>query len=262
MNRFNPSDVENGHWKYIKRSGIGGDASHNLFLNKVNVKNNTIFFKPDTEKVTWWAEFQPMAFPSPYHVTFQAKWYDPQGNHFFEEEFPLNSGWDATFVKTSLPIANTPAQHFPGLWQVEVYYQGSLIDKKKFHIMGEDLKNYRPLSHALPTKATVSEAWEGRTGSMAMEEDPFFAEHHGRAKMYFEKGMYEEARAHLNTLLDKQPFRTEAHLALAAVYFREEQWDQVLKELDYVIQHPTYRETALNIRSQVLEMKEKKAGVG
>src|SRR3989338_8494294 len=104
MNVIKPSQVTNGRWDHILQSGISEDASHNLFLQKVNSQGKSQAFRPTDKQVTWWALFSMSSFPSPYHVVFQAKWYDPGGQIFFEEEFSLNSMMDSTFVKTSLPI--------------------------------------------------------------------------------------------------------------------------------------------------------------
>jgi len=233
MNYFNPADVRQGTWKQIRASGIARDASHTAFIDKVHVEGKTNHFSPQDERVTYWAHFTAGAFHSPYHVNFQTRWYDPEGNLFFDEAFPLNNMLNAFFMKTSLPIKDSPAQYFPGLWQVEIYYQGYLIDKKQFHIFPDNPAEYRAPKTAKQTSEQLSQLWEIGSGRRTAEEDTVFREQFERAQRLFHENKLGEAKLFLEEMLKKEPYRTEAHLGLAAVYYELEKWDEALAELDY-----------------------------
>jgi len=263
MNLFSPSDVRGGTWNHIKESGIATDADHSLLLDQVEVQDKgKNLFTPADEKVIWWAHFNHLAFNSPYHVQFQAKWYDPSGNLFFEDEFPLNNILDALFVKTSLPIQTTPAKFLPGLWQVKVFYKGHMIDSKTFYIQSDQPMSYKPVSEAPSTQDLSSDVWakfSSQTSPSASnqesEEETVFRDLYAKARQYFERQMYEESEQYLTRILKAQPYRTEAHLSLATVHYQQKNWDEALKELDYVLQRPEMRERGLKLRDHILEMK-------
>jgi len=239
MNVIKPSQVTNGRWDHILQSGISEDASHNLFLQKVNSQGKSQAFRPTDKQVTWWALFSMSSFPSPYHVVFQAKWYDPGGQIFFEEEFSLNSMMDSTFVKTSLPIADSLAATLPGAWAVNIIYQGISIDRKEFRIL--------PSGFSQSDAASASDQWKSKDG------DSLFESKLNNAKYLFRTGHYEEAEKEIESLLKVQPQRAEAHLALAGVYAKEEKWDAAFAQLDIAAQDPVYHEKALALRRHLQE---------
>ncbi len=194
MNHFSPTDVQQGTWKHIRSSGIAKDASHTSFIDKVNVEGKTSHFSLQDEKVTYWAHFTAGAFHSPYHVNFQTRWYDPQGNLFFEDAFPLNNMLDAFFMKTHLPIKDSPAQYFPGLWQVEVYYQGYMIDKKQFHVLPEDPRTYHAVKTAESTTERISQLWQAVNERRSANEDKAFRERFERARQLIREDRLGEAK--------------------------------------------------------------------
>jgi hypothetical protein len=254
MNRINPEDIRGGVWNRIQDSGIARDASHARWGDKVRIEGKTNHFTAEDEKVTYWAHFASGNFLSPDHVSFQARWYDPDGNVYLEDTFPLNSLYDAQFVKTHLPIKDFPIRHFPGLWQVEIYYQGHKIDRKEFHILPWDPGTYLPEKTAKPTSEKISQLWESVNERRRAEEDRAFLEKFGRARALIHKGRLGEAKLLLDEILKDEPYRTEAHLGLAAVYCEVEKWDKALAELDYVMQNPDYRAKAMVLRDEIIEM--------
>ncbi len=258
MNRINPKDIRDGVWKHIRASGIAKDASHARLSDKVRVEEKTNHFTAEDEKVTYWAHFTPGTFPSPDHVSFQARWYDPDGNLYLEDTFPLNNIYDAQFMKTHLSIKDFPVRHFPGLWQVGIYYQGYLIDRKEFHIFPKEPGTYVPAKTAKPTSEKISQLWEAVNERRSADEDSAFLEKFGRARFLIQKGRLGEAKIILDEILKGEPYRTEAHLGLAAVYYELEKWDQALAELDYVVQNPDYRDKAMLLREQIIEMSSQK----
>lgn len=260
MNYFNPADVHQGVWEHIRASGISRDASHAVLADKVTVEGQTNHFTSKDEKVTYWAHFTFSAFYSPEDVMFQARWYDPDGNLFYEDAFPLNNGFDSMFMKTHLPIKDSPAQYFPGVWQVEIYYKGYSIDKKPFHILPEDPGTYRPAPAAQTTSETVSQLWdvvkERRTGY----EDRAFLDQFERARQLIQENKLGEAKLLFDEILRTEPHLTEAHLGLAAVYYRMKSWQNALKELEYVVQNPDYRDQATALREHIREITNQKNG--
>jgi tetratricopeptide (TPR) repeat protein len=177
---------------------------------------------------------------------------------YLEDTFPLNNSYDAQFVKTPLPIKDFPIRHFPGLWQVEIYYHGYSIDRKEFHILPWDPGTYAPAKTAKPTSGKISQLWEVVNERRAAEENPVFLEKFGRARALFQKGRLGQAKLILDEILKEEPYRTEAHLGLAAVYFELEKWNEALAELDYVVQNPDYRAKALALRDEIIEMSSQK----
>ena len=260
MNRVNPKDIRDGVWNRIRASGIAKDASHARWSDKIQIEGKTNHFTAGDEKVTYWAHFTPGTFPSPDHVSFQARWYDPDGNVYLEDTFPLNNLYDAQFVKTHLPIKDFPIRHFPGLWQVEIYYRGYLIDRKEFHILPQNPGTYVPAKTVKPTSERISGLWEVVNERRAAEENPVFLEKFDRARALFQKGRLGEAKLLLDEILKEEPYRTEAHLGLAAVYYELKKWGEALAELDYVVQNPDYRAKAMALRDEIIEKSSQKSG--
>ena len=121
-------------WSAIKASGIHEDCGLVGFLGIPQPKGKKNFFSKFDKQATWWASFQPVTFglirTAP--PSFTARWYAPNGNLYFEDNFAGDIG--SLFAKNSLPIAGTPAETFPGRWRVQIYYEGRLIDEKGFII--------------------------------------------------------------------------------------------------------------------------------
>ena len=215
MNRINPKDIRDGVWGRIRASGIAKDASHARWSDKIHIEGKTNHFTAEDEKVTYWAHFASGTFLSPDHASFQARWHDPDGNLYLEDTFPLNNTYDAQFVKTHLPIRDFPIRHFPGFWQVEIYYQGYSIDRKEFHILPPNPAMYLPSKTVKPTSERISQLWEAVNERRIAEKDPVFLEKFGRARALFQKGRLGEAKMLLDEILKGEPYRTEAHLGLA-----------------------------------------------
>lgn len=253
MNTFNPADVREGTWKHIRSSGIAVDADHAQLLDQVTTEGKKIHFSAADEKVTYWAHFNRTAFPSPYHANFNIRWYDPQGNVFFEEQFPLNDYFDAVFVKAYLPLRDSPAVYFPGLWQVELFYKGYGIDKKIFHILPRDPASYQTLPEAPAVSDDPSALWTAVMQNSLTQEKNEFQERLEKARAYFQEGRFGEAKQILEAILRQEPHRTEAHIGLAAIYFRSGDREAALKELDYALQNPEYREEAYALRRRMAE---------
>jgi len=121
-------------WSAIKESGINEDCGLVVFLGIPQPKGKKDFFSKSDKQVTWWATFQPATFgfirTAP--PSFTARWYAPNGHLYWEDSFAGDIG--LLFAKNSLPIAETPAETFPGRWRVQIYYEGRLIDEKEFLI--------------------------------------------------------------------------------------------------------------------------------
>jgi hypothetical protein len=119
-------------WGGIKDSGVHEDCDYSLF--SAHPKGKKSFFSKTDKQATWWAIFQPAAFGfiRTQAPGFVARWYAPNGNLYWEDNFAGDIG--SLFAKNSLPIAGTPVERFPGRWFVQIYYEGRLIDEKEFII--------------------------------------------------------------------------------------------------------------------------------
>lgn len=116
--------------KYLLRSGVAFDASEDIF-GLIHIKEPKNFFKPDTEQVTWWGEFQP--FKAWGRPELEAKWYSPQGACIATQQF---RGSVCRLAKTTLKMEGSDTANMQGLWRVEVYHKGQLLDQKQFSIYG------------------------------------------------------------------------------------------------------------------------------
>ncbi|MBI4399081.1 MAG: tetratricopeptide repeat protein [Candidatus Omnitrophica bacterium] len=240
-------------WSHLASSGISEDAHMNIFTTTVTPEGRTGFFTTDTEKVTWWGLAKLWAFFMPPRLL--AKWYQPNGELFWEEEFSYDN--NALFIKVSLPIKNAPARDLPGIWRVEIYYQDRVIDREKFHITGTDSVATAAPSAITGTAANAPTATDIFPEASGMDED--ILKHYNQARLYYKNGMYEEARRHLNAILQKDPDQIEVHWVLASISFRQTRWDECLEELDYVIRNPKYEDRVLRTRNMVLDMKKAEA---
>lgn len=136
-------DEGSPHWDKLKVSGLARDAFRNPATGKIELQSATDTFYSESLRVTWWGYFGPMAFlTSP---VFTVRWIDPAGNIFWEEDFAPNNN-DSELYKITLPIAGSPAKNYPGTWQVEIYYKGKIVDRKKFKILFEPLPSGIPIT--------------------------------------------------------------------------------------------------------------------
>lgn len=247
-------------WKELKQSGVCEEASRNPWVNQLTTEGKTNYFDAQTSTIVWWGMFGPYAFLTAT-PTFTAKWYDPSGSIFHESTFSLTSMWDNQFYKTVFPMKNLSAAKHPGEWKVEIILKGKVIDRRRFQ-MGE-LKPAVPAISPVPTEP-VSAAKVAQTKAVvpspqistpAQNLKGDFLEKYEKAGAHFTAGQLPEARKELESILNEEPFRSEAHLGLAAISFKEKRWDDCLRELDYLIQNPVYREKTMKVRAAVLELK-------
>lgn len=249
-------------WKQLVKAGVSEDAKFGFFTSQVTEQGKSNFFTQDTEKITWWCQVAPFAFMLP--ARFQARWYQPDGNLFWEEEFSYASDIATLLYKTSIPVKGAPAQNFLGMWRIEVFYKDKLIDRRKFYITGSGPNGAVTALGSLPSSLGSAVAFsaansESLTLPESLPENSANAqikERYEKARIYIKNKMYPEAIENLQSVLKDEPAQTEAHLALATIFFRQTKWDDCLKELDYVVQNPQYRDRAMNIRGMVLEMKQ------
>ena len=111
-------------------------------------------------------------------------------------------------------------------------------------------QNGGPVTHVLlPVEGAESSGADA--AKTEQDEYAWFLEWYQGARAYFKNKQYDEAQNVLKTILEKQPYRTEAHLALAAVYARRRHFEQSLSELNLVMQHPDYREEGLRLQTEV-----------
>lgn len=236
-------------WGAFKDEGLSVDATYVPFVNTVSKKDEKYAFEIGTdEKVTWYGLFKNNFTLAKLNPELTARWYDPRGDLFLEESFGA-SPWQQFMIKTSLPLKDLSPERYAGKWQVEIYYEGNLISRKQFHLKG-------PQAEGGTAPAEVRS--DTAAGREVLPETPFFQENYKKAAFYYEEGRLSEAKLALRELLQKEPFRTKAHLLLATIHAKEQNWDESLKELDYALQNPLYRDQALEIRTAVLEMKENK----
>lgn len=113
--------------QYLMRSGVAFDASEDIF-GLIHIEEPKDFFKPDTEQVSWWGEFKP--FKAWGRPELEAKWYNPQGQLMAGQKFRGNV---CRLAKTTLKMQGMKEVQ-QGLWRVEVYMKGKLLDQKQFSI--------------------------------------------------------------------------------------------------------------------------------
>jgi hypothetical protein len=133
-----PPGTGPGTWAGIRKSGVSEDVNYVFLISEAYPIGKSNFFPPTVKNITWWAVFQPSVFGFiRTHVpSFVARWYAPNDALYWEETFPGHLG--SHFAKTGLPIAGTPAEAYPGFWRVQIYYEGRLIDEKRFAIDSKD----------------------------------------------------------------------------------------------------------------------------
>ncbi len=140
-----------GSANFVKRSGLSDDVK-NLWLTAKIIDAKSAFSTKD-QKVTWWAEFQPMSFVTPQQ--FSARWYAPDGSLFTETQgrtFDTN----AMYGTCSLPISGSQAAHYSGIWRVDVFWRNAKIDSQSFSISDPTLQ-----SDSLPAPSSDSPKEEG-----------------------------------------------------------------------------------------------------
>ena len=112
--------------QHFVRSGVAYDADEDM-SGTITVQDPKSFFNPRTKQVTWWGEFKPFASWGPPEL--KAMWYDPSGRFVASQTF---RGMECRLAKTTLPMA--PYRPEEGRWQVDIYMDGRVIDRKPFVI--------------------------------------------------------------------------------------------------------------------------------
>jgi hypothetical protein len=250
-------------WEQIKDSGVNEEASYSVWSQSVEAKGESNTFTPDTEKVVWWATFGGLTFAAAVKPTFRAKWYAPDGTLFREKRFK-KSVWNDVFLKTELEIAKTQARDLPGEWKVEVYYKDHLMDRKRFRLVSKEEQAHIQKERSKPLMDRLAVSEEEPLAKTKLEEasvgtaeaDRFFQTNYDEAKQLFAKKEYVQAESRLSEVLKSQPYRTEAHFALASVLYHQGKTEEALKELEFVIQNPTFQKKGMELRSKILEMGE------
>lgn len=132
-----PPGFSQGPWKRLEVSGVSEDAEY-VFMRPWKPIGHQTIFSTAVPKVTWWGRFKPLTFigVALNGRTFVVRWYSPDGNFFWEEEFQTLK-WDEMAAKASLPIKDSPAEELPGRWFVQIYHRGELIDEKYFILTDE-----------------------------------------------------------------------------------------------------------------------------
>ncbi len=207
-------------------------------------------FKHNMPKVTWEGHFKPWSFVS--GAVFEARWIDPEGKIFWEEEFSWEDG-DYQTYHTSIPVWASPAKNYPGLWQVRIYYKDTLIDQKKFYIEPYDPNDIAPP----PGQPQVTRARHGWADfeEKGRKQTRLFSDNFETAKKYFDDGNYPESEKYLKIILSEEPDHSGIRLALASVYARQANWDSCLEQLDIVIQDPEFSGMASKLKELVVERK-------
>lgn len=121
---------EGPRWDQLKASGLREDFASGFF--KKSEPGQPVYVKFNSYKVTWWGDFKTFTFITPEVLV--VKWIDPKGQVFWEEEFSMDEEGTRRY-ESSLPIFESPARNYPGLWQVIIYYKEVAIDQKKFYVM-------------------------------------------------------------------------------------------------------------------------------
>ncbi|MBI4970511.1 MAG: hypothetical protein HZC17_01535 [Candidatus Omnitrophica bacterium] len=119
--KMRPPVVRSPHFV---RSGVAYDADEDV-TGLITVQDPKSFFNPRTKQVTWWGEFKP--FISWGAPQLAAKWYSPSGQLVASQEF---KGMACRLAKTTLAMA--PYQPEEGRWQVDIYMDGRVIDRRPF----------------------------------------------------------------------------------------------------------------------------------
>jgi tetratricopeptide (TPR) repeat protein len=241
MNYINKNELVDGRWTKIVESGLGLDATHEMWFNTVHVQGGSREFKSTDERVTWYGKFKGSAFLSPFQAVFEAKWYAPDGSLFYDDTFTLDEqGWDRKFAKTYLPLAESPAREMPGRWRVEIFFRDYIVDIHEFQIVKEPTE-----AGGIPIHPDVALV------------DPLLDEDLAKARELFEMGLHVEARSYLRKVLDREPDQIDARVALTGVYVKQEKWDEALREIDLLIEHPNYEAKGQELRKWILEQQVK-----
>ncbi|MDD5216940.1 MAG: tetratricopeptide repeat protein [Candidatus Omnitrophica bacterium] len=254
-----------GTWRQIRSSGVSEDADYSVWSDKVDPIGHSADFLPDTKCITWWALFNKTTFAMAFMPSFKAKWIAPDGSVYREVLFN-KSAMNDVFMKTKLPVAGTDVADKPGRWAVEIYFKDSRIDRKEFRVVTQEIVDKEKaalVQTMLSQQATVKPAPARPVSGPAVPapvmsgDDSWFAQKYAAAKTSFAAGNYGDAEKILKEILATEPFRTEAHLALASVYSRQKNPQSALNELDFAIQNPVYRDKAMELRTQIIQSREK-----
>lgn len=100
----------------------------NLMFDR-SIAGRSYEFYTNVKEIFWWAEVTYSARPR----EFIAKWYDPSGNLYEEQNFKTAFG-NRQLTKTSLLVEEHPPSQKPGKWVIEVYHKDELIEKRSFLI--------------------------------------------------------------------------------------------------------------------------------
>lgn len=240
-----------GVWSQIKASGVHEDAKY-VFVTQRAEPMGASEFTPASEKVTWWADFGN-TFLAAFTPSFEAKWISPDGKVHLQQPFK-KSPFQDHMLKTSMRVAGTSAEDYLGEWAVEIYFKGHRIDRKTFSIQTKEYREEVKTRQASLEKELLDEAARPRPQAEEPIRDPWYSERYSASRKAFASGDYQTSEKILNEILAKQPYRSEAHLALASIYYRQKRYSDSLRELDYAIQNPVLRDQAMELRAQIMEM--------
>lgn len=250
------SDLSDGiKWKELRQSGLNQEASRNGWTRKPELSGRSDNFDATVDKITWWGIFGDYTFMST--PVFNSKWYEPSGKLFQQMNFSTTSWVDSAFYKVGLPLKGTLILDHPGEWKVEILYKDKVIDRKHFHIIDPEIVQKKPARVETATPPKISRAVPQATSNEKLapiesSEDQKFREKYRKATESFRNQEYQDTNRELQAILETEPFRSEAHLGLAAVAYQKGQMTECLNELNYLIQNPEYRERALKVRKKVV----------
>ncbi len=248
---------ENGIWSEIKSSGLNEDVKYQLLTHTVVPMGASDTFLPSVEKVTWWAAFGTNTFAMAFKPTFEAKWMSPDGKVYLAKTFQ-KSAFNDYMIETAMPIAGTPAAEKTGEWAIEVFFKGHRIDRKTFKILTQELieKNQQEEAQKLQAKIQTKES---AVSPAKTPEDSWYQGKYDESKKLFASGDYKAAAAILQEILSQQPYRSEAHLAMASIFYKQKLYADSVKELDFAIQNPALRDQAMSLRTTILEIQKTEA---
>jgi len=254
-----------GTWRQIRSSGVSEDADYSIWSDRVDPIGHSADFLPDTKFITWWALFNKTTFAMAFTPSFKAKWIAPGGAVYRETSFS-KSAMNDVYMKTRLPVAGTDVADKPGRWAVEIYFKGNRIDRKEFRVVTQEIidKEKAALVQTMLAQQAAAQPAPAKTVSeptaavpVMTGNDAWFVQKYASAKTYFAAGSYGEAEKVLKEILTTEPYRTEAHLALASVYYRQKNPQGALSELEFALQNPAYRDKAMELRTQIMQSQEK-----
>lgn len=245
-----------GTWSEIKNSGVHEDVNYVLLGNYAEPVGASGTFLSDVKEVTWWAHFGT-TFAMAFTPTFEAKWFSPDGKVHLHRTFK-KSALNDYMLKTKMPVAGTSADKKLGEWAVEVYFKGHRIDRKTFKILTPELIEKTKAEEIRTLQAKI-ETKKADAGSSKVSEDPWYEGKYEDSKKLFAAGDYKAAGDVLREILDKQPYRSEAHLALASIHYKQKRYADSVRELDFAIQNPELRDQAMTLRTTILELQKTEA---